>query len=295
MRDPRLYQIAVLSALLVYGMLWLDFDIVVPRVALLLTTALAAQAVGDLFTAGRRGLRRAIVNYRSALISALSLCLLLRTSRPELAALAAALTIGGKFLVRFRGKHLFNPTNGGLVAMLLLTDQVWISPGQWGTAPVLALLLACLGGFVVNRASRSDVTFAFIAFFGALIVGRSLYLGEPMAIPLHRLASGVVLLFTFFMISDPKTTPESRAGRVLFAVLVAFGGWYVQFRLFRTNGLLWSLAACSIVVPLIDWFLPGARYAWPSRAVSAPTSVTRGPAGTPRAAYIRSLIQRSAI
>src|SRR5262245_35218294 len=86
-----------------------------------------------------------------------------------------------------------------------------------------------------------------------------------MAIPLHRLESGALLLFTFFMISDPKTTPDSRAGRILFAALVAFGAWYVQFRLFRTNGLLWSLAAFSIIVPLIDWLLPGTRYEWSMR------------------------------
>src|SRR5262249_28088873 len=125
-------------------------------------------------------------------------------------------------------------------------------------------LIACVGGLVVNRASRSDVTYAFIAFYGALVFGRSLYLGEPMTIPLHRLESGALLLFTFFMISDPKTTPDSPPGRVLFAALVAFGAWYVQFRLFRTNGLLWSLAACSVAVPAIDWLLPGARYKWPS-------------------------------
>ena len=67
------------------------------------------------------------MNVRSALISGLSLCLLLRTNRLDLAVLAAVLTIAGKFLFRFRGKHVFNPTNGGLVAMLLLTDQVWVS------------------------------------------------------------------------------------------------------------------------------------------------------------------------
>ena len=122
--------------------------------------------------------------------------------------------------------------------------------------------MACLGGVVVNRAARSDVTYAFIAFYCALLFGRSAYLGEPMTIPLHRLESGALLLFTFFMISDPKTTPDSRAGRVVFAALVAAGGWYVQFRLFRTNGLLWSLAACSLAVPLIDWLLPGAHYSW---------------------------------
>jgi enediyne biosynthesis protein E5 len=104
--------------------------------------------------------------------------------------------------------------------------------------------------------------------------GRSIYLGEPLLIPFHRLESGALLLFTFFMISDPKTTPDTRAGRVLFAALVALGAWYVQFRLFRTNGLLWSLAACSMAVPLIDWLMPGHRYAWASPATTtSPTTL----------------------
>jgi hypothetical protein len=64
------------------------------------------------------------------------------------------------------------------------------------------------------------------------------------------------------MISDPKTTPDSRVGRLLFAALVAAGAYYVQFRLFRTNGLLWSLALCSLVVPILDWRFPGERYVW---------------------------------
>src|SRR4029079_10352776 len=123
---------------------------------------------------------------------------------------AAAITIAGKFLIRVRGKHLFNPTNGGIVAMLLLTGQVWVSPGQWGAAAFLAFLLACAGTLVVTRAARSDVTFAFIAAYAALVLGRALYVGDPMTIPLHRLESGALLLFAFFMISDPKTTPDSR-------------------------------------------------------------------------------------
>ena len=253
MADPRLYQIAVLASLLVYGMAGLDFEITVARAALLLLTVLATQAIGDRLD-GRPA------NVRSALISGLSLCLLLRTNRTDLAILAAFVTIAAKFVIRYRGKHIFNPTNGGIVAMLVLTDQVWVSPGQWGSVAFFAFLMACLGGVVVNRASRSDVTYAFIVFYCALLFGRSWYLGEPFAIPLHRLQGGALLLFTFFMISDPKTTPDSRAGRVLFAALVAFGAWYVQFRLFRTNGLLWSLAACSLMVPLIDRVLPGAKY-----------------------------------
>jgi len=261
--DPRLYQIATLSSLLVYGMGWLEFDITPARAVLLLGTVLVTQAAGDRFE-GRAA------NWKSALISGLSLCLLLRTNSALLAMLAAVLTIGSKFVIRFRGKHIFNPTNGGLVAMLLLSERVWVSPGQWGSVALFALLMACVGGLVVNRARRSDVTVAFIACYIALLFGRSLYLGEPLTIPVHRLQSGALLLFTFFMISDPKTTPDSRAGRVLFAALVAFGAWYVQFRLFRTNGLLWSLALWSAAVPLIDRLLPGETYRWSLAQAAAP-------------------------
>ena len=151
-------------------------------------------------------------------------------------------------MIRVRGKHVFNPTNFAIVA-LLLTGQAWVSPGQWGSAAFFGFLLACLGGLVVNRAARSDVTLAFLAGLrGPRVRAAPLWLGEPMAIPIHRLQNGALLIFAFFMISDPRTTPDRRAGRVLFALLVALGAAYVQFRLFRTNGLLWSLA---VVRP--DW------------------------------------------
>lgn len=277
MADPRLYQIGTLAALLVYGMVWLDFDITPVRAALILVTVLCTQKICDRLSGSPVPFAS---TSRSALISGLSLCLLLRTNAAVLACLGTVIAIAGKFLLRIRGKHVFNPTNGGIVAMLLLTGQVWVSPGQWGTPAFFAFLMACAGMLVVTRAARSDVTVAFIACYGALVVGRSLYLGEPLAIPLHRLESGAFLLFSFFMISDPKTTPDSRNGRILFAALVAATAWYVQFRLFRTNGLLWSLAAWSIAVPILDRLLPAPRYAWERpRPRSVPTAATARPLG----------------
>jgi Na+-transporting NADH:ubiquinone oxidoreductase subunit NqrB len=181
-------------------------------------------------------------------------------------------TIASKFVLRVRGKHLFNPTNFGLVAMMLATGGgVWVSPGQWGSAAFFAFLIACLGGLVVNRAARSDVTYAFLVFYLAVLFGRALWLGQPPAIPLHQLASGGFLIFTFFMISDPKTTPDSRAGRILFALLVALGAGFVHFVLYRPNGLLLSLAFLSPLVPLIDRLLPGPRYVW--RRAESPDSI----------------------
>jgi enediyne biosynthesis protein E5 len=204
---------------------------------------------------------------RSALISGLSLCLLLRTGSLWLVAATAAATSASKFLLRWNDKHLFNPTNFGLVFMMLCTGgSVWVSPGQWGSVAFFGFLMICLGGLVVYRAERADVTLAFLSFYLALLFGRSLWLGEPISIPIHRLQNGALLLFAFFMISDPKTTPDSRAGRIVFALLVATGAAFVQFKLFRTNGLLWSLAVCALAVPLLDWLLPGFRYQWNRKA-----------------------------
>jgi Na+-transporting NADH:ubiquinone oxidoreductase subunit NqrB len=262
-RDPRHYQIAMLASLLAYGIVRLDFEIAPARAGAVLTVALLTQY------ACTRLWHLPAFDPRSAAISGLSLCLLLRTNSVTLALAAAVITVASKFIVRLGGKHLFNPTNFGIVLMMLLTEHVWVSPGQWGNAAFFAFLMACVGGLVVNRARRSDVTYAFIAFYMTLVFGRSIWLGEPLSIPLHRLENGALLLFTFFMISDPRTTPDSRAGRILFAFLVASGAWYVQFRLFRTNGPLWSLATMSMTVPLIDWLLPGTRYEWRRRQVPA--------------------------
>jgi Na+-transporting NADH:ubiquinone oxidoreductase subunit NqrB len=268
--DPRLYQIATLASLLAYGLIRLDFEVPLVQAASMLGTALATQF------ACTRLWRLPAFDPRSALISGLSLCLLLRTNSLSLSIAAAIVTVGSKFVIRINGKHLFNPTNFGVVAMMLATGLVWVSPAQWGNVTFFAFLMACLGGLVVNRAARSDVTFAFIVFYMSLVFGRSLWLGEPLVIPLHRLQSGALLLFTFFMISDPRTTPNSRVGRILFAMLVAYGAWYVQFRMFRTNGLLWSLAFFSLTVPLIDRLLPGTRYEWsrPTIGRLTPSGVT---------------------
>jgi Na+-transporting NADH:ubiquinone oxidoreductase subunit NqrB len=256
MTDPRTYQIASLTALLAYGMAFLQFDVSLPRVLLLLVVAEVTQWACSRL----RGIR---FDPKSAAISALSLALLLRTNSLPLLALGAVIAVGSKFVIRIRGKHVFNPTNGALVALMLFSHgAVWVSPGQWGNVAFFAFLIMCLGGLVVNRAARSDVTYAFIVFYAALMIGRSLWLGEPLTIPLHRLENGALLLFTFFMISDPKTTPDARAGRILFAAIVAFGAWYIQFRLFRTNGPLWSLAGFSLAVPLLDLVLRAPRHQW---------------------------------
>jgi Na+-transporting NADH:ubiquinone oxidoreductase subunit NqrB len=260
--DPRYYQIAVLSSLLIYGVGWLEFDISWSQIVISLGIALLTQyACGEIF-------RLPAFDPRSPLISGLSLCLLLRTDSLLLAFLTAVITIVSKFVLKRGQKHIFNPTNFGIVAMIFLTNQVWVSPAQWGSKLYFAFFIACAGGMVIYRAARSDVTYAFLLAYVGILFGRAFWLGDPWAIPLKQLQSGSLLLFAFYMISDPKTTPDSRLGRILFAIIVAAGAAYVQFGLYRTNGLLWSLALCSILTPLIDRLLPGTKYEWNSPSSS---------------------------
>jgi Na+-transporting NADH:ubiquinone oxidoreductase subunit NqrB len=254
-RDPRLYQIGALTLLLIYGLTVLRFDVTAFRSAAILGTVLLVQFACSYVWNVR-------FDPRSAAISGLSLCLLLRSDSIGWLLAGAVIAVASKFVIRWNGKHIFNPTNGAIVALMLLTDRVWVSPGQWGNVVFFAFLMICIGGLVVNRAARSDVTYAFMIAWSAVVIGRSLALGEPLTIPLHRLENGALLLFTFFMISDPKTTPDSRLGRILFAAMVALVAGYIQFKLFRTNGVLWSLAACSMLVPFIDWLLPAKKYQW---------------------------------
>ena len=210
----------MLAGLLFFGLTILDFDLTLAQVGLTLGAAVVTQ-----LTCARIVGLRGDTGIRSALISGLSLCLLLRTDVLLVAAAAAGIAVGSKFVLRVGGKHLLNPTNGAIVALLALATafpsldlSVWVSPGQWGNTAFFLLLMGCLGTIVVTRAARADVTFAFLASWAGLLLYRAWALGDPIAIPLHRLQNGALLLFAFFMISDPKTTPDSRLGRVLFGV-----------------------------------------------------------------------------
>ena len=273
--DPRLYQIASLSILLLYGLLFLHFDVSIWQIAITLGAAQLTQY------AGTRYFQLPAFDPKSALISSLSLCLLLRTNDLIAAALAAFIAIGSKFIIRWQDKHVFNPTNLALVVMIA-SGLGWISPGQWGQVAWFGFLIACLGSLVVTRAARADVTVAFLGFYVGLLFARAIWLGDPLTIPLHQLESGTLLIFSFFMISDPKTTPDSRTGRIVYALIVALAALYVQFGFFKPNGPLWGLIVCAPLVPLIDRLVPSARYDWSTPTtgqvpVSLPVSLSLQP------------------
>lgn len=256
LKDPRYFQIATLSLLLSFGIVALDFGVSWLQATAIFATALAVQ-----FAAGRlAGLTR--FDPLSAVITSLSLTLLLRTDALGIAVVAAALAIASKFLIRFRGKHIFNPANFALVLTTVCSSHAWISTGQWGSAAIGALLFACLGYLVLSRARRAETTISFLLAFAVLIFGRALWLGDPMAIALHQMQNGALLLFAFFMISDPMTTPNAVSGRVFYGALVALLAFYIQFFLYTPGGPILALIITAPLVPLIDIVAKGSLYRW---------------------------------
>jgi Na+-transporting NADH:ubiquinone oxidoreductase subunit NqrB len=254
--DARHYQIAALSTLLIFNFGWLDFGARPLNSALAIGSALATQA----FCSRYFGLPS--IDLRSPLITGLSLSLLLRADEAWLHALAGIIGIGSKFIFRIDGKHIWNPAGFAIVVLLVVSNDVWISPGQWGSAVWFAALLCFFAILVLHAARRSDMAIFFLGSHVALLFARAWWLGDPLAIPIHQLQSGSLLIFAFFMISDPRTSPDSRLGRFIFAASVALAGHYMAFFMQMRPALYVALIVLSPFILLIDKILPAERFAW---------------------------------
>lgn len=270
--DARLYQIAFQATLLAIGVLARDFTLRWEQMALAFAAGLATQV----FWTRRLGLQRA--GLLSAVITCFGLSLLLRADSLWVHPLVACLALSAKFVIRINGKHLFNPANLGVILGIGLLPGAWVSPGQWGNDLAWALWFVALGGIVTQRARRWDISWIFLACWLGLVALRVSWLGQSWAIWWHQLGSGALLLFAFFMISDPMTIPNRPLARVLYAMVVALIAFVWQFVLFRPNALMWALFLATPLVPLLDTWLRGERFAWKAAPSPAPDKGPRVPA-----------------
>ena len=122
--------------------------------------------------------------------------------------------------------------------------------------------MICLAVLVLGKTGRADISLFLLGSWAALLFGRALWLGDPLSIPLHNLQSGALLIFAFFMVSDPKTTPDHRAGRFIFASIVALLAFILQYEFQVREGLFYALFAVCFLTPVIDYFFKDKRYQW---------------------------------
>lgn len=186
-----------------------------------LITAIVASFVTELL------LHRIILgswrNLSSAYISGISVGILIRSPHLWPFAFCAMISIASKYVLRFKGQHIWNPSNFGVVAMLLLAPQsVAILSIQWGNNMWAMLIIWIVGSISIYRLRRFHICATYIASFLAFAVFRSWLTGDPYLAEIAPITGPMYQLFTFFMITDPKTTVSSKWGQYIVVVLIAF-------------------------------------------------------------------------
>lgn len=237
------YQIASLSSFLILGGLWGYIEWNGPKFLSFIGTSLLTQKISD-------QLRGSKWNWTSALISSLSLCLLLDVTHWSLACLAGAGAMLSKG-IGFRQRHFFNPSGLIIVLSIWLFPQFfWVKQSQWGSDFVLIYLFLLSGLMVVKQVPSQIVSFTFLSSYLGLLILRVYYLELPLDLLWHQWSSIGLVVFSFFMISDPKTVPPSRQGKIVFALSVAGLASVLKFFFWIHEHLFTSLILVSL-----GWFL----------------------------------------
>ncbi len=187
----------------------------------------------------------------SAYISGISVGILIRSTMMWPYIITALLSIMSKYVLRYKGRHLWNPSNFGISWMLFMAplDVAGLSI-QWGSNFVGLIVIWVLGLVIVYRAKRFHVTIAYVISFIALAYVRSLIVGDTFLAEVSPLTGPMYQLFIFFMITDPPTSVSTRKGRILVVVLVAL----VEFVLRLNNFIYAPFYALFLVGPLAKYF-----------------------------------------
>ena len=213
-RDARDFQILWLSIFLLYGVWNLQWDNYASYAVLFLSCLLT-----QLFGTFLLNIPRSSI--KSAVITALSLCLLFSANSLWTFALCGVLSIASKFVIRLNGKHLFNPSLFGIIFCLLFTSDAWVSPGKWGNEYLLVVFFIACALLVLLKVGRIGTSLAFLGTLMALEFFRTcIYFDDNIWVFLQKFSSGTILLFAFFMITDPMTTPRSFKGRLIYGCII---------------------------------------------------------------------------
>src|SRR5258707_1145951 len=158
----------------------------------------------------------------SAYISGISVGILLRSPAFWPYALCAAISIMSKYVLRIKGRHLWNPSNFGISAMLFLVPETVASLSiQWGNYLLPMVVIWILGSVIIWRLRRFHITGIYVASFIAFAFLRSWMTGSPWRAEIAPITGPMYQLFIFFMITDPKTTVRSKKGQCIVVFLVA--------------------------------------------------------------------------
>jgi len=187
------------------------------RTALAIVSALLAELVLGRIFFGKW------INLASAYISGISVGILLRSPAFWPYALCSVLSIMSKYVLRVKGRHLWNPSNFGICVLLFLAPEtVAALTIQWGNFIWPLLVIWILGSVIIWRAKRIHISITYVLSFFAFAFVRSWITGDPWGSEISPITGPMYQLFVFFMITDPKTTVKSKKWQCIVVFLVAF-------------------------------------------------------------------------
>jgi len=180
------------------------------------------------------GPRQLVDFFLSAHIAACAISMLLYPNDRLLPIMfAAAVAIGSKTIVRVRvgdrTRHILNPSNFGITLTLLCFHWVSIAPPYQFTENLSGLADWVLPAIIITTGTMLNARFTrrlpliatWLSAFIAQALCRTLLVGSGLLAALNPMSGVAFILFTFYMVTDPATTPSSTRGQIAFGLAIA--------------------------------------------------------------------------
>jgi len=266
--DPRYLAPALITCVLVAGQISFGFLESWSRTFLAIATAIVVELVIV------RALYGKWPHLASAYVSGISVGILVRSPAFWPYALCSAISITSKYVLRVRGRHIWNPTNFGVVAMLVLaSDTVASLSVQWGNNLLPMVIVWVFGAVILRMVGRLHITLTYVASFLLFAVVRAGVTGHPLISEIAPITGPMYQLFIFFMITDPKTTVGPKWAQALVAFLVA--AVETIFRLLEfVHAPFYALFVVGPIANLIEIYVTNRRGA--GAGIPSPGLTSRG-------------------
>jgi Na+-translocating ferredoxin:NAD+ oxidoreductase RnfD subunit len=158
----------------------------------------------------------------SAYVSGISVGILVRSTDFWPYALCSMIAITSKYVIRYKGRHLWNPSNFAIAVMLIIAhDNVATLSIQWDNRLWAMAIIWALGSLIIWNLRRFHICATYIVSFIAFAFLRSVITGHPWQSEISPITGPMYQLFIFFMITDPKTTVKTKRGQCIVAFAVA--------------------------------------------------------------------------
>ncbi len=244
--DDRYIAPVFITLILLAGQFWYGILESPKQTAIAILTSIAMELVlGRMFTGKWPHLA-------SAYISGISVGILVRSPFLWPYALCSAIAITSKYVIRVKGRHLWNPSNLGIVCLLLLAPQyVSTLSVQFDNSVKPMLVIWALGSIIIYRLKRFHICLTYVTCFVGYAFLRHLGTHDTFQAEVAPITGPMYQLFTFFMITDPKTTVKTKKGQIFVTFLIATAEHIMRFY-FRDNILIASHApyfALTLVGP----------------------------------------------